>query len=136
MYTHTTSGTVLIKRGCMYKWRSSDFSIQTWCIPFEAFAPKKKIYKGSGKHVLGIVFFCFNLCNVFQKLARSGARCDFGVFVGASSDNYSTLPSIGNMAAALKMYLNETFTTLKLDDISVWMKVYDFLIITRIQQNL
>ncbi|XP_060593985.1 CAD protein-like isoform X2 [Ruditapes philippinarum] len=60
-----------------------------------------------------------------QKLARSGARCDFGVFVGASSDNYASLPSIGNMAAALKMYLNETFTTLKLDDISIWMKHFE-----------
>ena len=58
-----------------------------------------------------------------QKLARAGARCDFGVFVGASKNNYATLPAIGGQAAALKMYLNETFTTLKLDDISVWMKV-------------
>ncbi|WAR14414.1 PYR1-like protein [Mya arenaria] len=29
----------------------------------------------------------------------------------------------GGAAAALKMYLNETFTTLKLDDVSVWMKI-------------
>jgi len=43
--------------------------------------------------------------------------------VGASTDNYATLPTIGTAAAALKMYLNETFTTLKLDDVSVWMKV-------------
>lgn len=63
------------------------------------------------------------LFEFLQKLARSGARCDFGVFVGASRDNYTSLPAIGNMAAALKMYLNETFTTLKLDDISIWMKV-------------
>jgi hypothetical protein len=59
----------------------------------------------------------------FLQLAKQGARCDFGVFVGASSTNYSTLPQIGGKAAALKMYLNETFTTLKLDDISIWMKV-------------
>ena len=58
-----------------------------------------------------------------QKLARNGSRCDYGVYVGASSDNYATLPQIGGKAAGLKMYLNETFTTLKLDDISVWMKV-------------
>ena len=58
-----------------------------------------------------------------HKLARNGARCDYAVYVGASSDNYSTLPQIGDKAAGLKMYLNETFTTLKLDDISVWMKV-------------
>ena len=36
----------------------------------------------------------------------------------------SLLPCFaGGAAAALKMYLNETFTTLKLDDVSIWMKV-------------
>lgn len=55
--------------------------------------------------------------------AKQGARCDYGIFVGASSTNYNTLPQIGGKAVALKMYLNETFTTLKLDDISIWMKV-------------
>jgi carbamoyl-phosphate synthase/aspartate carbamoyltransferase/dihydroorotase len=58
-----------------------------------------------------------------QEKARAGARCDYGIFVGASKDNASKLPDIGARAAALKMYLNETFTTLKLDDVSVWMKV-------------
>ena len=58
-----------------------------------------------------------------QKLARSGARCDYAVYLGASSDNYGLIPQLGEKAAGLKMYLNETFTTLKLDDISVWMKV-------------
>ena len=28
------------QRGCMDKWRSGDFSIQTWCIILEAFASK------------------------------------------------------------------------------------------------
>ncbi|XP_052761178.1 CAD protein-like isoform X2 [Mya arenaria] len=60
-----------------------------------------------------------------QKLAKAGARCDYGVYVGASKDNYAKLPSIGGAAAALKMYLNETFTTLKLDDVSVWMKHFE-----------
>jgi len=45
------------------------------------------------------------------------------VFVGASTNNAATLPAIGGAAAALKMYLNETFTTLKMDDVSDWMKV-------------
>ena len=69
--------------------------------------------------------YYFSLLSIvyFLQLAKQGARCDFGVFVGASSTNYSTLPQIGGKAAALKMYLNETFTTLKLDDISIWMKV-------------
>ena len=30
------------QRGCMDKWRSGDFSIQTWCIPLEAFASKNE----------------------------------------------------------------------------------------------
>ena len=30
----------LFQHGCMDKWRSGDFSIQTWCIPLEAFTSK------------------------------------------------------------------------------------------------
>ena len=30
------------QRGCMDKWRSGEFSIQTWCIPLEAFASRKR----------------------------------------------------------------------------------------------
>ncbi|XP_052267533.1 CAD protein-like isoform X3 [Dreissena polymorpha] len=63
--------------------------------------------------------------NLTQKLARAGARCDFGVYVGASTDNYSKLTSLAPAAAGLKMYLNETFTTLKLDDLSIWMKHFE-----------
>ena len=59
------------------------------------------------------------------QLARSGARCDYGLFLGASSDNFTTLPPLSSKACALKMYLNDTFTTLKLNDISIWMKVID-----------
>lgn len=59
------------------------------------------------------------------QLARSGARCDYGLFLGASSDNFTTLSPLSSKACALKMYLNDTFTTLKLNDISIWMKVID-----------
>ncbi|XP_076265993.1 carbamoyl-phosphate synthetase 2, aspartate transcarbamylase, and dihydroorotase rudimentary isoform X2 [Rhynchophorus ferrugineus] len=57
-----------------------------------------------------------------KKLAKEGARCDYGLFVGASSDNASSISELANEAAGLKMYLNETFTTLKLNDLSVWNK--------------
>lgn len=56
-------------------------------------------------------------------MAKQGARCDYGIYLGASVDNYDKLPSICNDAVALKMYLNETYTTLRLDDVAVWMKV-------------
>ncbi|CAG9862225.1 unnamed protein product [Phyllotreta striolata] len=57
-----------------------------------------------------------------KKLAKEGARCDYAVFVGASSDNTSTISDLAAEAAALKMYLNETFTTLRLRDLDVWTK--------------
>lgn len=55
-------------------------------------------------------------------LARVSARCDFALFVGASTTNCDTAAEMAPQAAALKMYLNETFTTLKLDDMTVWQR--------------
>ncbi|XP_076645661.1 carbamoyl-phosphate synthetase 2, aspartate transcarbamylase, and dihydroorotase rudimentary [Halictus rubicundus] len=52
----------------------------------------------------------------------SNARCDYAIFVGASSENYSITPELAPLAAGLKMYLNETFTTLRLTDLTVWIK--------------
>ncbi|XP_045785144.1 CAD protein isoform X2 [Maniola jurtina] len=55
-------------------------------------------------------------------LARVSARCDYALFVGASTTNCETAAELAPHAAALKMYLNETFTTLKLDDMTVWQR--------------
>ncbi|CAO1412131.1 unnamed protein product [Diamesa hyperborea] len=59
---------------------------------------------------------------IVKDLAKAGARCDYALFVGASSDNYNQIYELASEAAALKMYLNETFTTLKLNDMTVWQK--------------
>lgn len=59
---------------------------------------------------------------LFKELAKAGARCDYALFVGASSDNYNLIYELASEAAALKMYLNETFSTLKLNDMTVWEK--------------
>lgn len=67
--------------------------------------------------VLTILFF-----HIVQ-LAAKGARCDYGIYLGAGPDNYDTIKNFGHLAAGLKMYLNETFTTLRLDDLTLWMKV-------------
>ena len=48
------------------------------------------------------------------------ARCDFGLFVGATNSNMDGLSLLHEDAFALKMYLNQTFSTLQLDDMSVW----------------
>lgn len=55
-------------------------------------------------------------------LARMGARCDYALYVGASSTNFTTVCELAPQAAALKMYLNQTFTTLQLDDMTIWQK--------------
>lgn len=55
-------------------------------------------------------------------LTRVSARCDYALFMGASTTNCETAAEMAPQAAALKMYLNETFTTLKLDDMTVWQR--------------
>ncbi|KAG6449481.1 hypothetical protein O3G_MSEX006087 [Manduca sexta] len=55
-------------------------------------------------------------------LARVSARCDYALYLGASSTNCETVSELAPQAAALKMYLNQTFTTLQLDDMSVWQR--------------
>ncbi|RZC40808.1 CAD protein [Asbolus verrucosus] len=57
-----------------------------------------------------------------KSLAKQNARCDYAIFMGASSDNFSTIPELAQEVAGLKMYLNETFTTLRLNDLNVWSK--------------
>lgn len=57
------------------------------------------------------------------QLAEAGARCDFALFLGASSENAGTLGSVAGSAAGLKLYLNETFSELQLDNVAQWMEV-------------
>lgn len=58
-----------------------------------------------------------------MQLAKVGCRCDYALYVGAVSDNATILPSIASAAAGLKMYLNDTYSTLKMDNVSLWMEV-------------
>lgn len=44
------------------------------------------------------------------------------MYVGASSDNAGIISDFAQEAAGLKMYLNETFTTLRLNDLNTWSK--------------
>ncbi len=53
--------------------------------------------------------------------ARQKARCDYAQFLGAGPDNLGSLPPLAGQAAGLKMYLDQTFGPLRLDDISLWM---------------
>ncbi|NXV52813.1 PYR1 protein, partial [Uria aalge] len=60
-----------------------------------------------------------------QKLAEAGARCDFALFLGASSENAGSLGALAGAAAGLKMYLNDTFSSLRMDDVSLWMEHFE-----------
>lgn len=51
-----------------------------------------------------------------RELARRGARCDVGVFAGASNDNPDTIAELAPLACALKIYVNDTFGPLRIDD--------------------
>ncbi|XP_039292585.1 CAD protein-like [Nilaparvata lugens] len=64
------------------------------------------------------------LALVKQK-AAAGARCDYAIYFGATSDNYASIPELAPKAAGLKMYLNETFNTLRLKDLTEWIKHFD-----------
>lgn len=57
-----------------------------------------------------------------KDIAKMKSLCDYGIYVGASSDNYGTISQLAPDAAALKMYLNQTFSTLQLTDMTIWKK--------------
>jgi dihydroorotase-like cyclic amidohydrolase len=53
--------------------------------------------------------------------ARSKARCDYAQFLGAGPDNADSLPGLAPQAAGLKMYLDQTYGPLRLDEMPLWM---------------
>jgi carbamoyl-phosphate synthase/aspartate carbamoyltransferase/dihydroorotase len=53
--------------------------------------------------------------------ARQKARCDYAQYLGAGPDNAASLPGLAGGAAGLKMYLDQTYGPLRLDDMSLWM---------------
>jgi carbamoyl-phosphate synthase/aspartate carbamoyltransferase/dihydroorotase len=58
-------------------------------------------------------------------LAAGKARCDYAQFVGAGADNAGQAAAAAPYAAALKMYLDQTYGPLRLDDMTDWMKHFE-----------
>ncbi|XP_052865551.1 CAD protein [Anopheles cruzii] len=53
--------------------------------------------------------------------AVAGARCDYALYVGGTSTNYGAeLAELAPQAAGLKLYLNDTYSTLQLGGIPEW----------------
>jgi len=60
--------------------------------------------------------------------AKAGARCDYGLYLAATLDNASTVCKLASEAIGLKMYLNETFASLKMDNMMQWLEVRQLLL--------
>ncbi|KAF6204420.1 hypothetical protein GE061_002761 [Apolygus lucorum] len=63
--------------------------------------------------------------NLVKELAAAKARCDYAIYIGATEENYNIISELAPDAAGLKMYLNETFNTLRLRDLTFWIKHFD-----------
>jgi len=57
--------------------------------------------------------------------ARAKARCDYSQYLGAGPDNVETLAALAPRAAGLKMYLDQTYGPLRLDDLTLWMAHFE-----------
>ena len=67
--------------------------------------------------------------------AAQKARCDYGIYVGASLDNAPNLPPLASQAAGLKMYLDATFGPLLLDNLESWMAHFEHWPITTLHPS-
>ena len=63
------------------------------------------------------------MTELFSQCARLGARCDYALYAGAGSDNAKKIAELAHLTAGLKMYLNDTYSTLKMPDLTQWMAV-------------
>ncbi len=52
--------------------------------------------------------------------ARAKARCDYAQYLGAGPDNAEIAASLAGRVAGLKMYLDQTYGPLRLDDMTLW----------------
>ncbi|PAV82102.1 hypothetical protein WR25_27009 isoform A [Diploscapter pachys] len=57
-----------------------------------------------------------------EKLASSKSLVDYALYIGATAENSEEAAKLAHKAAGLKMYLNDTFSALKMDSISDWVK--------------
>lgn len=60
-----------------------------------------------------------------QKCAARGARCDYALYAGASTTNAKHISKLASACAGIKMYLNDTFSTLKMDNLTDWMSHFE-----------
>ncbi len=57
-----------------------------------------------------------------KEAARAKARCDYALFLGAGAENHEAGAALAEQVCGLKMYLDQTYGPLRLDDMSVWQR--------------
>jgi carbamoyl-phosphate synthase/aspartate carbamoyltransferase/dihydroorotase len=57
--------------------------------------------------------------------ARVKARCDYAQFLGAGPDNLDQVADLAPHTAGLKMYLDQTYGPLRLDEMTLWMDHFE-----------
>jgi dihydroorotase-like cyclic amidohydrolase len=55
-------------------------------------------------------------------VARQKARCDYAQYLGAGPDNLNIPGELAEQAAGLKLYLDQTYGPLRLDEMTLWME--------------
>jgi carbamoyl-phosphate synthase/aspartate carbamoyltransferase/dihydroorotase len=60
--------------------------------------------------------------DLISKIAKEKACCDYGIYVGASSQNTDTVSQLSNASVGLKMYLNNTYGPLLLNSTLDWIE--------------
>lgn len=58
---------------------------------------------------------------LIEDIAETKAHCDYGLYLGATPENAQKIAKLAHRAAAEKMYLNETFTTLTMKNPDFWI---------------
>ena len=54
--------------------------------------------------------------------AQLKARCDYAQFLGAGADNVEQAAALAGQTAGLKLYLDQTYGPLRLDDMTIWLE--------------
>lgn len=62
--------------------------------------------------------------NMVEEIAKRDSYCNYGIYLGASNDNFNNVSELREEfnAIGMKMYLNQTYGTLKLDSIKQWIE--------------
>ncbi len=55
-----------------------------------------------------------------EACAARSARCDYGMYLGAGADNLSEAAALAGDVAGLKLYMDQTYGPLRLDDMTLW----------------